>query len=835
MKISLNWLNDYIDITDLSEQQLAATLTGIGLEVEAIDKIEPVQGQVVVGQIMTAEKHPNADSLQVCQVDIGSGTPLNIVCGAPNARAGIRVAVATVGSCLPGDFKIKATKIRGTPSEGMLCSEKELGLSEEHAGIIELPATHALGAAITGIYGFNDTVFTLNVTPNRADCLGYLGVARDLAAKLQRPLKANSEWRGFRTAAVSNSKTIDIHIDDAGCGRFCAMPIDDVANGASPYWLRQRLSATGMRPISHIVDVTNYVMLEYGQPIHAYDQRDIAGGKIGVRMAKTGETMQTLDGTTLNLQAGDLLISDAQRPVGLAGIMGGANSEIKADTKDVIIEVAHFSPVLIRKTAKRLGLHTEASHRFERGTDISSIDIVIQRVAGLLGGKTSAFKDVYPQPVTPGRIAVRIERVHEILGLKSIAVDDAIGALTRLGFTLEDKTDVRMLFQIPGWRGDIMREIDLIEEIGRIIGFEKIPYTYAPMREGPSPEDRYIDHLENSRTVMANLGFSETISFPFVGQSDITAFRLSKPHPYAALVEVANPLAEDQAFMQPSLVMNLVKAVANNRRHGIKGARLFELGRGFLDFRGWNFDQPLFVDLYAALTRPGRHLGERARQDVRPVERQWLSAIIDQPYQPKGWNIAETAADFFHGRHYLDAFLKSCGLTEANYQVVTKDKWPFLHPARAASISINNTWIGVVGELHPATAQAWDLDDKGHAPVILEIDIEAVFACRGGARKIIANVEKFPPSTRDLAIIVNKNLTNAEIISAFRQFPQKRNLQNIQLFDVYEGSNLPEEKKSLAYSLTFQSAKRTLNDKEVDMEIDLLLKWLQEKLQAQRR
>ncbi|RYZ54257.1 MAG: phenylalanine--tRNA ligase subunit beta, partial [Proteobacteria bacterium] len=432
MLVSLRWLNEYIDLSGVSVEEISKTLTSIGLEVEGIKHIKPLKGDVVAGKILSAVQHPNADKLRVCQVDIGKGEALTIVCGAPNAREGIKVVVATIGSELPKDFKIKESKIRGEKSFGMLCSEEELGLSGGHDGIIELPDSVALGTPIATHFHMEDTVIEIGLTPNRSDCLGLIGLARDLSAKLGKTLKVPDDKKIVTDASLKSADHIKVAIENADdSNRFTALYMSDVRPIPSPSWMQRRLEFAGMRPINIIVDATNYVMLESGQPIHAYDERDIGGKTLNVRRAKEGEALKTLDGQERKLATGDIVIADAQRAIGVAGVMGGANSEVKDDTKNIVIEVAHFNPSLVRKTSKRFALHTEASHRFERGIDVENIAWVARRVAGLILQATEeqrkelkldipapriagAAVDQYPKAFAAKTIELRIPRLQAI-------------------------------------------------------------------------------------------------------------------------------------------------------------------------------------------------------------------------------------------------------------------------------------------------------------------------------------------------------------------------------------------------------------------------------------
>ena len=843
MLVSLNWLNEYCDLSDLSPEFIAETLTQLGHEVEGTELVPPLPKGVLVGQIKSASKHPGADSLQLCEVDVGADSLLKIVCGAPNARTGLKVAVATIGTQLAPDFKIKASKIRGEPSQGMLCSEKELGISEANEGILEINAEWSLGSSVADHVDTGDVIFDLSLTPNRADCLSYVGLARDLAAKLGRKLKDPEVKPGKSEFKTSEAVKVKIAAD-AGCARFTALSIKGVKAVPSPDWMQRRLKAAGMRPINLLVDVTNYVMLEMGQPIHAYDERFLEGGLIEVRCATLGETLTTLDGNTVKLEPGDLLICDGSKSVGLAGVMGGANSEVKSDTTDLVVEVAHFFPTQVRKTSKRLGLHTEASHRFERGIHIENIDQVSLRVGTLLErcllevGElapqvSSQVLDVYPAPQTPAKIALRLPRVRSFLNLHQLSLDDCVKHLSALQFKLIDKTTERMLFEIPGFRHDIVREVDLIEEVARMEGFEKVPYELPRMNITPNFEHPIIEFTDHVKVVLAQLGLTEAISFPFHSLTDYEKLRLTKDHPYWPSKELLNPLNEEMAFMQTSLIPGLLKASRLNRHHGHKGSRLFEVGRTFYDFNAKILDKgryPLFRDW----DRDELHLTAKAHgEKSRPTERNLIAGIFDSPYRAQGWNHKEEQAHFFHGKGLIEALCASFGLHKLEWHRPTEEELPFMHPGACAKITSGDHVLGYVGELHPTSALNWELG--GDCPVVFELDIEAFFLAQDQKLEVDPRPRKFPAVTRDFALVVNESLSYKDLEKAVYEFPKKKHLKQMRLFDLYQGEHIESGKKSMAASFVFESLEKTLTDKEVEKESQNLLQWLKQKVGSELR
>ena len=845
MHISLNWLNDYIPVRNIPVEEISKVLTNLGLEVEGVSHIEPFKGEVVVGKITAARAHPNADTLQVCEVDVGDSQCLTIVCGAPNARVGIYVAVAKVGSVLPGDFKIKPSKIRGEHSEGMLCSGKELGISEDGDGILELEQQGlVLGSSIYEVFPVRDTVIELSVTPNRADCLSYVGVARDIAAKLGLKLCIPAETQvNYGPDQVSVSVE---SFDD--CPRFTALKLSNVSAVSSPLWLQKRLESSGVRPINLIVDISNYVMLEMGQPIHAYDARFVAGGFLGVRRAKDGEELTTLDGENRKLCSDDLVIADKEKVLGLAGVMGGASSEVRDDTTEIIVEAAQFNASRIRKTAKRFALHSEASHRFERGVDIHQLKAVQIRVAELLksigeelklSGKlqiNSSLSDIKLEdlPSLP-RIALRLERVRQITGLSIISQNECIGYLEGLGFTLLDKTADRMLFEVPSWRLDIHSEIDLIEEIARLHGYDKIPYTLPMMEIGTLKEPAHIRFTDEVKLWMASQGFNETISFPFISEADLEDLGVDAKHPLSSTVELTNPLVEESRHLRTSLCFSLLKALQHNQRRGVTGSRLFEAGRSFHNLsKAWQHSE--YPEFEANLEQ-GVHVHGKARDEDRAIERNKLAAIFDQPFQRKSWRQADDeAVDFYHAKGVVEGLLRDFGLQiETAYELVSnKALLPFLNPGASALVKADDQVLGFLGSLHPKTALALGMDYT-RPPVVIELDLDLVHSLLTVKPSYTSGLVKFPPVSRDIALVLSENTQHSDILAATKAFNRRKYLTDIHLFDVYRGKNLDEGKKSMAYHLSFQSDKKTLTDKEVDKELDALLTFFKEQLSADLR
>lgn len=847
MQISLRWLNDYIDLNGVSIETISKTLTSIGLEVEVIRPIKPVSGDLLVGRILKADQHPNADKLRLCQVDVGRGEPLSIVCGAANARQDLRVVVACIGATLPGDFKIKESKIRGEKSFGMLCSEQELGLAESSEGILELPSSAAVGASAIEFLQLEDTIIEIGLTPNRSDCLGFIGLARDLAAKLGKTLRVPEISDAGQDGKLDSAKHVKVSIEDSDIShRFLALYMQDVRAIHSPLWLQRRLQNAGQRPINLIVDATNYVMLESGQPIHAYDERDVEGPAITVRRAKAGEKLVTLDNQERALLDSDIVIADAGKAIGLAGVMGGANSEIKDDTRNIIIEVAHFHPSLIRRTSKRFALHTEASHRFERGTDLENIAWVAKRTAALIYRCTEerrkedgldiplpriagAAVDCYPKPFEAQTVTLRLSRLQNLTGIKDLTIDVAAATLTRLGFPISAKDKDKLSVKAPSWRHDIEREVDLIEEVARIHGYDNIPLTLPHMQVGTVPEHPLIDFIDQNKFLLASLGLNETISFPFMGQQDVDALNIAK-HPLGALVKLANPIVDQHSHMRSTLAVGLLQAVGHNRRHGSKGARLFEIARSF-------HEPKLSVGTLPAdwkrIGEQGDHISRKAKADDRPIERTVVAGIFDHPFLDKSWNRAEEVAGFFQGKDTLTRWFAALGIRDVVYKPIDAEHYPWLHPGASASLwTESGDCIGYLGELHPSSQKVYDFDA---APTLFEIDLEKILGLHSAKKSYASGTIKFPPVTRDIALVVSAATTYAAFMKSFVAFKRRKFLKEQRLFDVYQGSNMPSGKKSMAFNLTFQAEDRTLTDQDVEKELDALLQWLKDDLSAELR
>ena len=766
MKFSESWLRTFVN-PSLSGAELAHLLTMAGLEVEEMEAAAPPFTGVRVAQILEVNKHPDADRLTVCQVDIGEALPVQIVCGAPNAVAGMKVPCALPGAILPGDFKIKPTKMRGVESGGMLCSATELGISDEAAGLMELAAIAPVGEDIRVWLDLDDTLLTLKLTPNRADCLSIIGIAREVRALTGE--KAVYPSIPTVPATFLDQRKINLEAADA-CPRYCGRIIQGVnAKAPTPEWMRRRLERSGLRPISALVDVTNYVLLEMGQPLHAFDNKKLTGS-IYARFARPGEKLTLLNGQEIDLSPDVLVIADDKEAQAMAGVMGGEKSAISLDTQDVFLEAAFFAPAAIAGRGRRYNFSSDSSHRFERGVDWNLCRSALERATALIleicGGKAGIISEAVAELPAPKEVRLRLARVGKVLGI-AITAEDVSSYLQRLAlpFTREGDT---FTITPPSYRFDIAIEEDLIEEIARLYGYDNIPASFPQglLAMGIDPEA--IRPVRSLKKELVARGFQEVINFAFVPEAweaDFTAN--AKP------VRLANPIASQLAVMRSSLIGGLIETLATNLKRKQSRIRIFEQGRVFTR-SGEQYDQP------------------------------WhLAALAYGSVDQEGWGSAGRQVDFFDLKGDLTALFAPVEL------VFAPAAHPALHPGRSAQIMLANKEIGWIGELHPLWVQQYELP---HAPVLFEIALEAA-----QETKIPAYTEtsRFQIASRDLAIVVDQKTPWQEILQGIKEAAPKE-VTEILLFDLYQGKGIPEGKKSLAFRIVMQDTQRTLLDAEMD-------------------
>jgi phenylalanyl-tRNA synthetase beta chain len=781
MIVTYNWIKEFVDC-DLPAAELSHLLTMLGLEVERMEQVGSDMDDVVVGRVVEKAQHPNADKLSLCKVDNGKEL-LSIVCGAQNFKAGDKVAVAQIGATLPGDFKIKRSKIRGEESFGMLCSEKELGLSLESSGIMILPEEFQLGTPLFDALGTKDTIFEIGLTPNRADCLSVVGIAREVAAKLGRKVHYPGLEVVESGAPIESIASVEIRSPEL-CPRYTARHITGCTLAESPAWLANRLRAAGIRSINNIVDVTNYVLLEYGHPLHAFDFKLVSGGKIIVAAAGEEETFVTLDGQERRLSSSDLTIRDAEKAVALAGIMGGGNSEIGEGTSEVLLESAYFNPSAIRKSSKRLGIHTESSHRFERGTDVAgltrALDRAAQLIAELSGGKIAkGVIDIYPQPVEPRVVTARVSRINAVSGL-SLTASEVKDIFERLEFEVTETEAGLLQVKVPLFRVDIEREIDLVEEVVRLNGFEKVPLTMpraAVFSDLPSDELRLTVRLKD---LLVSQGLSEVINYSFVAPSSCDKVLLAEGDFRREGVKLLNPISDELSVMRTTLLPGLLETAVKNISFRTMSLRIFEMRRVYIP----------------------------VAESEQPNEPLFLSALLTGSRYPEGWNQPKGEIDFFDVKGILENLLADLNVTGVNYAADELD--PYYHPGKACRVLSGRKVLGSFGELHPTVQENYGI---GTPLYYLELNFEALLAARK-ERGTAQVPSRFPSTFRDIALLVPLQLPSAEIVSCVKGV-KAAELEGVEIFDLYTGGNIPKGEKSIAIRVRYGSKERTLTDDDV--------------------
>jgi phenylalanyl-tRNA synthetase beta chain len=787
MKISRNWLSKFIDLSDINIDTLSHTLTMAGLEVEDVVSEAKLYEHFVIAFVEEKIKHPNANKLSLCKVFNGKET-LNIVCGAPNVDAGQKIVLAQVGAIVPdGGFEIKAAKIRGEESFGMICSQKELGLSDDHSGIWVLPADAPVGTPLAEYLGKTDDILEIGITPNRPDALSHIGVARDVAALFNRPVTVPQPKMNDRDAN-DIKKHISISIEDTfNCPRYSAKVVKGVTIGESPAWVKKALESIGLRSINNVVDITNYLLHETGQPLHAFDLALLEDKKIIVKAAQNGQEFTTLDSKKRVLDDKCLMICDGRKPVALAGVMGGENSEVTLTTKDVLIESAYFRPGSVRKTAKKFTLSTDASYRFERGVDYENTLLVAERAAEMIaeiaGGEiVPGAIDVYPQKIERVEAVLRYARVEKILGYP-VAKDAVNNILEKLGIEIVSADDTAVTTRIPGFRPDIEREIDLIEEIARIYGYDNIPPIQAmtlPLTE-VFDETAILDELRNYWT---GIGFNEVISNSLLR----TKIEEEKPKAIATL----NPQSADMADLRTSLLPGLLGTIARNIAVGEKTLRIYEIGDTFI-----KKNDPIlsFADF---------------------EEKEMLGVAITGLANRKEWYAAEKRFDFFSLKGLAEAFLQKISLDNlANDSYNHSGNYLFDYSIEKKS---GSAVLLQGGKVRKEVLQKYDIDQDVY---YLEFDVAAIRSAGKKGRKF-TELLKFPKVTRDAAFVVEKTVQAAAIETFIKTLPLQC-LKELRLFDLFEHSSLGEGKKSLAWSMVFWQESRTLTDEEVDNEFKTII------------
>jgi phenylalanyl-tRNA synthetase beta chain len=823
MKVTLNWLKQYVDF-NWSPEELTERLTMLGLEVEGVQKISGAFDGIVVAQVITRDKHPGADKLSLCRVNDGTGER-QIVCGAQNFQAGDKVPLILPGASLPpkaGEkepFTIKVGKIRGVESHGMLCSHEELQLDPESIGLkkedglLILPADAPVGKPFGEFLGRSgsDVVYDLEVTPNRPDLNSVIGIAREIAALTGNPLRVPEIKVGQAsrlsgaggTPALLCSELVSVRIEDAEiCPRYTARVIKGVKVGPSPAWLRDTLEKIGIRSISNVVDVTNYVMLESGQPLHAFDYHLIAKSAdskptIVVRRAAAGEKFKTLDNQERTLTNEMLLIADEQKGIALAGVMGGANTEINNSTVDVLIESAYFTPTNIRRTSKLLGLRSESSYRFERGADVGICDWASQRTAQLIletaGGQLAeGVVDVYPSPAQPKELTLHFSHSKDLLGI-GVSHADQVSYLNKLGMETVSQQPGEATFRVPSWRVDMKREVDLIEEVGRLYGIDKIPSTPPRGALGTNVFDSVYDQIGEARRILTGLGLNEAQGQTLISNSE---FQISN----VESVALANPLSSDMDVLRPSLLPGLIHSLRHNLARKNHDVALFEIGRVFTNVNGQTKENR---NVAIAIT------GQRALNF-------WSGDDRDAKF------------DAYDLKGLVEEFIEQFGLRGVMFGKRTESTALFLE---SAAVTLGGKLpLGELGELLPTLAKKYDLRD---AIFLAEFNLDLLLSKRNASKSFKA-LPQFPSSRRDVAMLVPEATTHEAVLQSIKQ-AKAANLETVELFDVFRGKNVPEGQKSLAYAFTYRAADKTLTDAEVNSAHEKVLETLKMQLKVELR
>lgn len=806
MKVSYNWLSEYVDLTGITPHELAEKLTRSGVEVDAVESRNTGVSKVVVGYVKERSKHPDADRLSVCIVEAGQEEDLQIVCGAQNVAQGQKVPVALIGAKLPGDFQIKRSKLRGVESQGMICSAKELGLNDkllgkdQQEGIMVLPEDAEVGMDAVSYLGMDDYILELGLTPNRSDCLSMLGVAYEVAAILGRDVIFPS------TDLVENGEENPVSVEiEAGehSYQYAGRHFTHVKIGSSPQWLKNRLMAAGVRPINNVVDVTNYVMLEYGQPLHAFDATKVKDRSIVVRLAAEGEKLVTLDDQERALDTQTLVIADREKGLAIAGIMGGANSEITDETSEIILESAYFTPKSIRRSARMLQMRTEGCVRWEKGVDQSRVIPACDRAAQLIQQVTGAtvskgIASAKVQELKPRTVSLSLEKLNLHLGT-ALTVDDVSPIFDKLNFTYKlDQNEWHV--EVPTRRGDITLPEDLVEEVARLYGYDNIPTSLpgGETTQGMLTRDQSI--RRTIRHHMIGLGLSEAITYSLVAPSranDVAGLHEKN----LSEIALSMPMSEEHSVLRTNLLPSIMEVATYNKNRQNHDLALFEVGNVFLT--------------------------EEENISKLPEEKYYLAALVTGAWVHQNWMGVKQPVDFYLLKGILESVMSRLGITNVSFVPTTERVG--MHPGRTANVLVNDDVIGYIGQLHPATEKAYDLDET----YVFQCDVSQLVNLSTDLG-LYSPLPKFPAITRDLAFVVDRSVTASSLTSIIREQAGDL-LESLTLFDVYAGDRIAADKKSMAFSLVYRHQERTLLDEEVQQSTSRIVQALAEKAGAELR
>ena len=788
---------------NLSMDELAQGLTMAGMEVEAAHPIGRELESLVVGKIVEVRKHPQADRLTICKVTTGAET-LELVCGAPNVRPEILVPIALPGARLPSGFEVQVATIRNIVSAGMICSEKELEISEDHSGIMILPEGIPVGLSLSKALGAEDTLLEINVTPNRGDCLSHIGIAREISAIFSRPLKLPDVSAAPVGKAIQEETSVSILAPDY-CPRYSARLVRGVTIGPSPSWLRQRLLSVGIRSINNVVDVTNFVLMEYGQPLHSFDFDTLAGRRIVVRKAQPNERMTTLDGQERDLTSEMLVIADGEKGVALAGIMGGLDTEIQPSTKNILLESAYFDPRCIRRTAKKLSLSSEASMRFERGVDIEGVlkandraALLIQELAG--GEIIPGWIDQYPQPLTIEPIALSAIKTSRFLGIK-VSPENVVDISRRLGLTAAIKERDLVEITPPSFRRDLTRTVDLMEEVARLVGYDRIPVTIPNISSTSRKELKAIPIRRRIKEILTGLGFDEIITYSFISEELCSAFLDPRPSTNISFVRINNPISEDQSVMRISLIPGILMTMSKNLAQRNLNLRLFELGKVFFP---------------------------SADPNTLPRETNRLCVLWTGRRYPESHYFKSESVDFYDLKGVLEDLHQELKIEDYSLRAAVPPV--YFAPGKYIQIYCQDEYLGEMGEISP---QVWSLFDLKQTAYLFDLDLDLLIP-RVPEVPIFKPWPRFPEITRDIALIINENISWKEIQNEILSLKDPL-IKEIELFDLYYGKPIPEGKKNMGVRIHYRSPEKTLSDELVNLIHEKLMKHVLEKFGATLR
>lgn len=798
MRVSLNWLREFVDI-EVSPEDLAHQMTMLGMEIESIDRPGEDISNVYIGRILEIRPHPNADKLVVCRTDVGRGEPLQIVCGARNMQEGDLVPTAVVGARLPGGVEIGRRKMRGLESQGMMCSAKELGLGKDHEGLLILPQSLAIGADAKQLLGLDDVIFEIEVTPNRGDWASMLGVARELAAFYGRPLRVPDIHLRESEQPVDRLSSVTIN-DPIRCRRYIGRVISDIGSAATPLWMAQRLAFAGQRTVNAVVDITNYVLLETGHPLHAFDFDRLEENRIVVRRARNGEVIRTIDGERRSLRDDMLVIADAANPVAIAGIMGGMDSEVGESTRTVFLESAWFDPSSVRRTARSLGMNTEASTRFQRGADPEmaafAADRAAQLIAEICGGVVAAgVLDEYPNPIPLAEVTLRHERTNKLLGIR-IPIDRQRSILEQLRFSICEVNDSQCVVRVPSWRHDVGQEADLIEEIARLYGFDNITASIPVVHKSEvvlAPEELVIRKL---RRYLVGLGLTEMMCLTFSSSDALRKAGLDEQT--AQMVRLQNPLSSNSSGMRTTMLTSMLEAVSLNIRRGRQRVCAFELGHVYHDEKGLEC----------------------------PIEKPRLGIVLSGLRHEPHWGMEKVSFDIFDIKGIFEAVADFFGADP----IWETDPFGVFEEKYSGIAKIESGPIGRFGAVKQSILHPLEVDQ----PVFLaEVFLENLVTLPKKTRAFLAP-SQYPPSRRDMALLVDTAITAGEILNAAKAAGGDI-LKSATIFDVYAGDRIPSGKKSVGLAFQFQSDARTLTDKDTQQAWDRIYRTLTERYHVELR